>query len=180
LADRSIVGPFQAHQSFQPISHVVCCFPTLLNRAFATWSHQNNRRKEEVRQNREVYLSNWWGGGGLGLSVLFQNSHLGEREGILYNPVTKSSLERFCVLLQFSYDGCDNCPFLKMEEDADHVRECTSPNFNGLAAVIEPATSWTAKWQHLSMHSSWATPLARLYSATKTFKLPLGPDRILT
>lgn len=51
---------------------------------------------------------------------------------------------------QFSYDGCDNCPFLKMEEDVDNVRECTSPNFNGLAAVVEPTTSWAAKWQHIT------------------------------
>ena len=33
---------------------------------------------------------------------------------------------------------------------ARQVNENTTPNFHGLAAIMEPASSWAAKWRHLS------------------------------
>ncbi|GAU35166.1 hypothetical protein TSUD_217990 [Trifolium subterraneum] len=32
---------------------------------------------------------------------------------------------------QFRESGCENCPFLQMDEDQERVVECTTPNFNG-------------------------------------------------
>ena len=30
------------------------------------------------------------------------------------------------------------------------VGDCTTPNFQSLLSVVDPASSWAAKWQHLS------------------------------
>mmetsp|Transcript_15565 Transcript_15565/g.46980 ORF Transcript_15565/g.46980 Transcript_15565/m.46980 type:complete len:117 (-) Transcript_15565:5235-5585(-) len=50
---------------------------------------------------------------------------------------------------QFAHSGCDNCDFLEMA-DREQVSENTSPNFHGLTAIMEPNSSWAAKWQHLT------------------------------
>jgi transcription elongation factor SPT4 len=36
------------------------------------------------------------------------------------------------MAMQFRENGCENCPFFKMDEDSDLVNEGTTPNFNGL------------------------------------------------
>eukprot|EP01084_Bolivina_argentea_P303125 523285_1 len=56
-----------------------------------------------------------------------------------------------CALIktfsQFADRGCDNCPFLSVEEGLERVHECTSQHFSGVIALIEPQTSWVARWQ---------------------------------
>jgi transcription elongation factor SPT4 len=53
------------------------------------------------------------------------------------------------TLTQFTEQGCDNCPFLKIEESAERVHECTSSYFSGMAAIMDPRASWVAKWQRV-------------------------------
>jgi len=50
---------------------------------------------------------------------------------------------------QFYQSGCENCTFLNMTEDRDSVEECTTPNFEGLIAMMNPTGSWVAKWQRM-------------------------------
>jgi transcription elongation factor SPT4 len=46
---------------------------------------------------------------------------------------------------QFSTSGCPNCDI--GDATGDYVSSCTTPNFEGMIAVIEPQKSWVAKWQ---------------------------------
>eukprot|EP00523_Entomoneis_sp_CCMP467_P020766 CAMPEP_0168843364 /NCGR_PEP_ID=MMETSP0727-20121128/8177_1 /TAXON_ID=265536 /ORGANISM="Amphiprora sp., Strain CCMP467" /LENGTH=154 /DNA_ID=CAMNT_0008896961 /DNA_START=83 /DNA_END=548 /DNA_ORIENTATION=- len=50
------------------------------------------------------------------------------------------------TLGQFVDQGCENCPFLNMLEDGAQVNRCTTPFFEGAAAVMDPRDSWAAKW----------------------------------
>jgi len=52
---------------------------------------------------------------------------------------------------QFEQDGCDNCErYLSLKNDRDKVYECTSSNFDGVTALLQPEDSWVAKWLRLS------------------------------
>lgn len=51
---------------------------------------------------------------------------------------------------QFATEGCDNCTFLAMEDDTEKVYDCTSVNFEGIISVVDPKTSWCAKWMRLT------------------------------
>ncbi|CAM9091012.1 unnamed protein product [Chrysoparadoxa australica] len=61
--------------------------------------------------------------------------------------------KRCCLIktfVQFVEQGCENCPFLHMEEHSERVHECTSSYFTGMITLIEPKGSWVAKWQRIS------------------------------
>jgi Spt4/RpoE2 zinc finger len=62
----------------------------------------------------------------------------------------------FVVCAQFLTSGCENCGFFGMDGDRERVADCTTPNFQSLLSVVDPASSWAAKWQHLS--ARLATP----------------------
>jgi transcription elongation factor SPT4 len=47
---------------------------------------------------------------------------------------------------QFVDFGCENCPFLHMQDDPQQVNKCTTAFFEGLAAIMDPRDSWAAKW----------------------------------
>ncbi|WJX40623.1 Transcription elongation factor SPT4 [Trifolium repens] len=47
---------------------------------------------------------------------------------------------------QFRESGCENSPFLQMDEDQERVVECTTPNFNGVISVMDPIRSWAVRW----------------------------------
>jgi len=47
---------------------------------------------------------------------------------------------------QFMDNGCENCPFLNMVDNADRVNMCVTPFFEGQVAVMDPRESWAAKW----------------------------------
>ncbi|CAM9630599.1 unnamed protein product [Discosporangium mesarthrocarpum] len=57
---------------------------------------------------------------------------------------------------QFVNSGCENCAFLDMESDQDRVQECTTTYFSGLVSMMEPESSWVAKWQRISKY--WCRP----------------------
>ncbi|KAL9258139.1 Transcription elongation factor SPT4 homolog 2-like protein [Drosera capensis] len=46
----------------------------------------------------------------------------------------------------FRESGCENCPFFNLQTDHERLLECTTPNFTGLIAVMDPARSWAARW----------------------------------
>lgn len=50
---------------------------------------------------------------------------------------------------QFYEVGCENCPYLDMEGDRERVFDCTTSEFKGMVSVIDPKTSWCAKWLHI-------------------------------
>jgi transcription elongation factor SPT4 len=50
---------------------------------------------------------------------------------------------------QFYDQGCDNCEYLRMKDDARKVKSSTTSYFEGLIALIEPQNSWVAKWQRI-------------------------------
>jgi transcription elongation factor SPT4 len=50
----------------------------------------------------------------------------------------------------FLKDGCPNCEdALQMRGSSDTVGECTSSNFNGIIALMEPKNSWVARYHRL-------------------------------
>ena len=51
--------------------------------------------------------------------------------------------------LQFLQNGCENCSFLAMDGDRSRCEDCTTTYFSGIISIIDPASSWTAKWLHL-------------------------------
>jgi transcription elongation factor SPT4 len=63
---------------------------------------------------------------------------------------------RACSLVktyaQFYEEGCDNCDpsVLGMQEDAAQCKRLTTPFFDGVCGVFDPAHSWAAKWQGLN------------------------------
>ncbi|KAL6059984.1 transcription elongation factor spt4 [Balamuthia mandrillaris] len=80
----------------------------------------------------------------------------------------------FCSLVktwaQFEFNGCENCPFLEMEEDPENIGDCTSSNFDGMVAMMKPDESWVAKWQGLRGTRKSFQP--GVYALSVTGKLP--------
>jgi len=46
----------------------------------------------------------------------------------------------------FDRDGCENCPFLEMQERRERCLSCTTGFFEGTVAIMDPRESWTSKW----------------------------------
>ena len=53
---------------------------------------------------------------------------------------------------QFYDDGCENCPFLNMEDNMERVNMTTTAFFEGQAAIMDPRESWAAKWIRVDNH----------------------------
>ena len=54
-------------------------------------------------------------------------------------------------ITMFEEDGCDNCEdIMPMRGNRERVYECTSNNFEGMIALMQPEESWVAKWQRLT------------------------------
>jgi transcription elongation factor SPT4 len=87
-------------------------------------------------------------------------------------PKTRKADLRACLicsvirpLSEFVDEGCPNCedilevrhpPLLlndtnyQMRGQPERVAECTSINFDGMIAMMDPDGSWVAKWQRIS------------------------------
>jgi transcription elongation factor SPT4 len=87
-------------------------------------------------------------------------------------PKTRKADLRACLicsvirpLSEFVDEGCPNCedilevrhPTLLLNYSNDQMRgqpervaECTSINFDGMIAMMDPDGSWVAKWQRIS------------------------------
>lgn len=62
-----------------------------------------------------------------------------------------------CSIVQtasaFFKSGCPNCEsVLSLQNSQDAIAECTSQVFDGLITLIDPQTSWVAKWQRLTQY----------------------------
>ncbi len=77
----------------------------------------------------------------------------GDQEGVLkctsHGDKPTNETLHMAFVPQFLTSGCENCGFFGMEGDRERVSDCTTPNFQSLLTVMDPSTSWTAKWQHL-------------------------------
>ncbi|KAJ3903218.1 transcription initiation protein spt4 [Lentinula edodes] len=70
-------------------------------------------------------------------------------------PATKSRHLRACLLcsiIQTSQDfrsiGCPNCEeILQLKDNPDRILACSTSYFDGVIALIDPETSWVARWQ---------------------------------
>ncbi len=51
--------------------------------------------------------------------------------------------------MQFYDNGCENCLSQSMMGDAERVQECTTNDFQGLVTILNPGSSWTARWLHI-------------------------------
>lgn len=50
---------------------------------------------------------------------------------------------------QFYEDGCDNCDptVLDMREDPQRCKQLTTPFFDGVCGIFDPASSWVARYE---------------------------------
>lgn len=67
--------------------------------------------------------------------------------------------------VQFYEDGCENCPFLDLEDNMERVNMCTTAFFEGQAAIMDPRDSWAAKWIRVDNY------LPGIYAITVTGQL---------
>ncbi|EIN10146.1 transcription initiation protein spt4 [Punctularia strigosozonata HHB-11173 SS5] len=75
-------------------------------------------------------------------------------------PPAKAKSLRACLLcsliqtpVDFRKNGCPNCEeLMQMRGSPDRISVCTTTYFDGVIAVIDPETSWVAKWQRTSKY----------------------------
>lgn len=73
---------------------------------------------------------------------------------------------------QFELHGCDNCEeYLHLKNNRTAVYDCTSSNFDGFVALMEPKDSWVAKWQRSGGF------VKGCYAISVTGRLPPGAVR---
>ncbi|CAJ0955085.1 unnamed protein product, partial [Mesorhabditis belari] len=70
---------------------------------------------------------------------------------------------------QFEDAGCDNCEgFLHLKGDTSKVLDCTSSNFDGMIAALDPEGSWVCKWQKINRKCKG------IYAVSVSGSLPAG------
>ncbi|KAL4075581.1 Spt4/RpoE2 zinc finger-domain-containing protein [Scleroderma yunnanense] len=73
---------------------------------------------------------------------------------------TKSKHLRACLLcsiiqhpMDFRKNGCPNCEeIMQMKGSPDRISACTTTYFDGIIAVIDPESSWVARWQRTAKY----------------------------
>jgi transcription elongation factor SPT4 len=83
--------------------------------------------------------------------------YLGFSAAQIPSNVTRSNHLRACLIcglvkepLQFRDFGCENCQHIVDIDFSDFMDSCTTTNFEGFLAVMQPTSSWVAKWQRIS------------------------------
>ncbi|KIJ32334.1 hypothetical protein M422DRAFT_52905 [Sphaerobolus stellatus SS14] len=76
-----------------------------------------------------------------------------------------------CSIVQTPADfkryGCPNCEeILQLKSSPDRILSCTSGQFDGIIAVIDPENSWVARWQRTSKY------VRGMYAARVTGRIP--------
>ncbi|KXS14597.1 transcription initiation Spt4 [Gonapodya prolifera JEL478] len=77
-----------------------------------------------------------------------------------YKPPTDTRRLRACLVCsilksqrQFLTEGCDNCePILKLKGSSARIEECTSANYEGIIAMMNPEQSWVARYQRINAY----------------------------
>ncbi|GJJ07794.1 hypothetical protein Clacol_001999 [Clathrus columnatus] len=75
-------------------------------------------------------------------------------------PTHRSRQLRACLLCSivqtpadFKRHGCPNCEsVLQLKSNPDRILTCTSGQFNGVIAIVDPENSWVARWQRTSKY----------------------------
>lgn len=49
----------------------------------------------------------------------------------------------------FNNDGCPNCRDFFQVDGTRYVRDCTTANFSGVIAMMQPSQSWVARHQRI-------------------------------
>jgi len=90
----------------------------------------------------------------------------------------KTSQLRACLVCgllktshQFEEAGCENCTFLKLEDQPDLIDKCTTPNFNGVISMMRPDKSWVARWMRIAAANK-RKPVAGCYAVAVYGRLP--------
>jgi len=80
----------------------------------------------------------------------------------------------FCSLVktweQFEQEGCENCDeYLHLRQNKQRVLECTSANFEGVVSMMDPDSSWVARWQRINGSSKY---VKGVYAISVNGRLP--------
>ncbi|KAI0269416.1 transcription initiation protein spt4 [Gloeopeniophorella convolvens] len=55
--------------------------------------------------------------------------------------------------LDFRRNGCPNCEeLMQMKGSPDRIQACTTTQFDGTIALIDPEKSWVARWQRTNKY----------------------------
>ena len=77
----------------------------------------------------------------------------------------RGCLTDICNNVQFLQEGCENCQFLDMQHNRHRCEDCTTINFQGIITVLDPTSSWAAKWLHMGKKPATAHTGCVLHSA---------------
>ncbi|KAF8590255.1 transcription initiation protein spt4 [Ramaria rubella] len=83
----------------------------------------------------------------------------GQGEAVIPNHARSRQLRAclLCSIVQAPNDfkrvGCPNCEeILQLKMNQDRILSCTSAQFDGIIAVVDPDASWVARWQRTSKY----------------------------
>ncbi|KIM45766.1 hypothetical protein M413DRAFT_440804 [Hebeloma cylindrosporum] len=94
--------------------------------------------------------------------------------GAAIPPQARSKSLRACLLCSiiqtpgdFKRHGCPNCDeILQMRSNQERIQSCTTTQFDGVIAVIDPDASWVARWQRTAKY------VRGMYAVRVTGRIP--------
>ena len=73
--------------------------------------------------------------------------------------------------------GCPNCEeYLNLRGSSDAINDCCSQVFEGLITLVDPQTSWVAKWQRLQGYvpGTYAVKVVGIVSSLRSIRGAMG------